>query len=124
MPELDFFANMNISPSTVLKLREMGWSIERVSEVMDIGSKDIDILEYAKEKNKVIITQDLDYSMLLAIGGYTKPSLINLRVENAKPDFITARIIDAVSAIENQLKEGAVVTVDETSVRYRNLPLK
>ncbi|MCX5808548.1 MAG: DUF5615 family PIN-like protein [Proteobacteria bacterium] len=124
MPELDFFANMNISPLTVLKLREMGWSIERVSEVMDIGSKDIDILEYAKEKNKVIITHDLDYSMLLAIGGYAKPSLINLRVENAKPDFITARIIDAVSAIENQLKEGAVVTVDETSVRYRSLPLK
>jgi predicted nuclease of predicted toxin-antitoxin system len=58
MPELDFFANMNISPLTVLKLREMGWNIERVSEVMDIGSKDIDILEYAKEKNKVIITHD------------------------------------------------------------------
>ncbi len=92
---------------------------------MDVGSKDIDILEYAKEKNKVIITHDLDYSMLLAIDGYSKPSLINLRVENAKPDFITARIIDAVSAIENQLKEGVVVvTVDETSVRYRSLPLK
>lgn len=124
MPELAFFANMNISPLTVFKLRELGWNVERVSEVMDIGSKDIDILEYAREKDKVIITQDLDYSMLLAVGGYTKPSLINLRVENAKPDSVTSRIIDAVRAIENELKEGAVVTVDETSVRYRRLPLK
>jgi predicted nuclease of predicted toxin-antitoxin system len=71
----------------------------------------------------VLITQDLDFSSLLALGGYEKPSVINLRFENAKPDFITNRIIDIVKEFEKELNEGIVVSVDETSARYRNLPI-
>ena len=56
--------------------------------------------------------------------GYAKPSLINLRFENARPDFVTARIIDVVSSMEKELEEGVVVTVDETSARYKNLPVR
>ena len=63
---LEFLANMNISPITVEKLRGLGWNIIRVSEIMDRGSKDVKILDYAKEHNKVLITQDLDFSALLA----------------------------------------------------------
>ena len=124
MPKPEFLANMNISPLTVEQLRNFGWNIVRIPEVMNKGSKDIDILNYAQTHNKVLITQDLDFSMLLAVKGYSKPSLINLRLENAKPDFVTERIIHAVSSIEKELKEGAVITVDETSVRYRNLPIR
>ena len=124
MPKLEFLANMNISPLTVEQLRNFKWNIVRIPEVMDKGSKDIDILTYAQTHNKILITQDLDFSMLLALRGYSKPSLINLRLENAKPDFITERIIDVVSFMEKELEEGVVITVDETSVRYRNLPIK
>jgi predicted nuclease of predicted toxin-antitoxin system len=123
VPNLEFLANMNISPLTVEQLRKLGWSIIRVSEVMDRRSKDAEILAYAREHNRVIITQDLDFSMLLAVGGHAKPSVINLRLENAKPDFVTRRIIDAVSEMEKELEAGAVVSVDETSARYRNLPI-
>ena len=124
MPELSFLANMNISPLTVEELRKLGWNIVRIPEVMDRKSKDVDILAYARNHNKVVITQDLDFSMILAIGGYTKPSLINLRLENAKPDFVTLRIIDVISVMERELKQGVVVTIDETSARYRDLPIQ
>jgi predicted nuclease of predicted toxin-antitoxin system len=124
VPRLEFLANMNISPLTVGDLRRLGWSIVRVSEIMDSKSKDIAILTYAREHNKVVITQDLDFSSLLALGGYEKPSVINLRFENAKPDFITNRIIAIVKEFEKDLDEGIVVSVDEISARYRNLPIK
>lgn len=124
MSELEFIANMNISPLTVEELRKLGWNIVRVSEIMDVRAKDIDILEFARKHNKVLITQDIDFSILLAVGGYEKPSVINLRMGNASPNFITKRIIEVVSEIENELKAGAVVSVDELSVRYRNLPIK
>ena len=91
---------------------------------MDEKSKDIDVLVYAQKQNKVVITQDLDFSQILALRGYAKPSLINLRFENASPDFVTARIIDVVSSMEKELEEGVVVTVDETSARYKNLPIR
>jgi predicted nuclease of predicted toxin-antitoxin system len=118
VPKVGFLANMNISPITVEALRNHGWDIIRVSEVMDEKSKDIDVLVYAQKQNKVVITQDLDFSQILALRGYAKPSLINLRFENARPDFVTARIIDVVSSMEKELEEGVVVTVDETSARY------
>ena len=124
MPKLAFLADMNISPLTVSQLKGRGWNIIRVSEVMDKSTKDLDLLEYARRHDMVIITQDLDFSMLLAVKGYGKPSLINVRLEEAKPAYVTSRIIDTVSALEPELAKGAVVTVDETSVRYRYLPIR
>jgi len=123
VPEIEFLANMNISPLTVEDLKKLGWKIVRIPEVMDERSKDTEILEYARTYNKVVITQDIDFSMLLAIGGYEKPSVINLRLENANPKFVTSRIIEVVSEMEKELAEGIVVSVDEISARYRNLPI-
>jgi len=121
---LKFLANMNISPLTVEDLKKLGWDIVRVPEIMDIKSKDIKILTYAREHNRVVITQDLDFSSLLALSGYEKPSVINLRVDNARPDYVTNRIIEIVNELEKELGEGIVVSVDEISARYRSLPIE
>ncbi len=86
-------------------------------------TKDIEILIFAKKNNKVLISQDLDFSMLLAVGGYEKPNVINLRLNNTQPDFTTMRIIEIVYEMEKELREGIVVSVDETSARFRNLPI-
>jgi predicted nuclease of predicted toxin-antitoxin system len=115
---------MNISPLTVSQLKGYGWNIIRFSDVMHKSTRDLDLLEYARQHSLVVITQDLDFSMLLALKGYEKPSLINVRVEETKPDFVTSRIVDTVSELEAELRKGAVVTVDENSVRYRYLPIK
>ena len=124
MPTLEFLANMNISPLTVGDLRTLGWNIVRVPEIMDSKSKDMDILTYARTHNKVVITQDLDFSSLLALRGYEKPSVINLRFGSANPEFITNRIIEIVGELWKELDEGIVVSVDEISMRYRNLPIE
>lgn len=124
MPRLEFLTNMNISPLTVEGLRKIGWDIIRVSEILDKKTKDIEILTYAQDHNKVVITQDLDFSTLLAVRGFRKPSVINLRFGNSRPDFVMDRIIEIVSEMEKELEEGIVISVDETSARYRNLPIE
>jgi predicted nuclease of predicted toxin-antitoxin system len=120
---LEFLANMNISPITVGKLRGLGWNIVRVSEIMDRGTKDVTILDYAKEHNKILITQDLDFSALLAANRYEKPSVVSLRFDNAEPNFIADRIMEIVKEFEKELEDGIVISVDEISARYRNLPI-
>ncbi len=124
MPELEFLANMNVSPITIDELRKLGWKIVRVSEVMDEKSKDMEILDYARAHNKVVITHDLDFSMLLAVSGHEKPSVINLRLENVQPRHVKKHIIEVVSELEKELSTGIVVSVDEISARYRNLPIR
>ena len=123
MPDLEFLANMNISPLTVEKLKQHGWNIIRIPEIMESNSKDKEVLAYARDNNKILITQDLDFSMLLAVGGYNKPSVINLRLKKANPDDVTERIMEVVSAMTKELGEGVVISVDETTARYRNLPI-
>lgn len=123
MPQLKFIVDMNLSPLTVSQLRERGWEIIRVSEVMDARTDDIDILNYARDHNQVVITNDLDFSELLAVNGCDSPSVINLRLENMYPGFVTQRIIDIVSQLEDELKKGIVVSVDDRSARFRNLPI-
>jgi len=123
MSGIEFLANMNISPKTVKKLKDMGLNIVRVSEVMDCKSKDRDIINYARLKNKILITQDVDYSELLSISGYNKPSVIILRLQNVHPDFVASRIFDVVSELREELKEGIIVSADERYVRFRNLPI-
>ncbi|MCP5103517.1 MAG: hypothetical protein GY950_09070, partial [bacterium] len=75
VPGLKFIADMDISPLTVSRLRKYGWKIQRVNEIMDARSSDVDILNYAGSQNSVVITHDLDYSELLAVYGYERPSV-------------------------------------------------
>lgn len=124
VPELKFIVDMDISPLTVSRLKEYGWEILRVNEIMDARSSDGDILAYAGSQNSVVITHDLDFSELLAVYGYEKPSVISLRLFDMSPDSATNRIIEIVSQLEEELKQGIVVSVDDISARFRNLPIK
>ncbi len=72
----------------------------------------------------MVITQDLDFSTLLAVRGFNRPSVINLRLSDARPNFVMDRIIEIVSEMEKELEEGIVISVDEASARYRNLPIE
>lgn len=67
MADFLYLADMNVSPVTVADLRQSGWDIIRVSEVPAAKSKDDVILHYAREQQRIVITQDLDFSMILAI---------------------------------------------------------
>ena len=54
----EYLVDMNISPISVQELRNDGWSIIRVSEVLSADSADDLILDYAMERGLVIITHD------------------------------------------------------------------
>ena len=54
MPKIGFIADMNISPITVNILRDMGWDVVRVSDVLDCRSDDREILEYAKKYRRTV----------------------------------------------------------------------
>lgn len=115
---------MNLSPLTVEDLRREGWDIVRVSSVLPATSSDAEILALAREQDRVIITQDLDFSTLLALGGFTRPSVITLRLGNTDPAMVTARLRTVMAQIVQALDKGSAVTVDDTSVRIRLLPIR
>lgn len=121
---LRFLADMNLSPMTVVALQQEGWDIVRVSALLPANASDAEILTLARRQNWVIITQDLDFSALLALGGYAQPSLITLRLSNTDPAHVTERLRHILPQSVQALKEGSAVTVDDRSLRIRRLPIR
>ena len=82
----------------------------RVSEVLPATASDAEILEFARREERVVVTQDLDFSTLLALGGYNQPSLITLRLLASDPDTVNQKLIEILPGIERELEEGCAVT--------------
>ena len=123
MISLRFLVDMNLSPRIVNDLRQQGWDILRVSQVLPMDAEDSEILKFARQQNRVIITQDLDFSTLLALGGYEKPSLITFRLSVPDPETITRKLLELLPHIEEGLLEGCAVVIDDRRVRVRRLPI-
>jgi predicted nuclease of predicted toxin-antitoxin system len=122
--DIRLLADMNISPQTVTALQTEGWDIIRVSDVLPATTPDLQILEFARQEDRVVITQDLDFSMLLALGGYNQPSLVTLRLSLTDPDIITKKLINTIPQVEQILREGGAVTIEDATVRTRRLPMR
>lgn len=124
MTNIKLLADMNISPVTVSNLQKQGWDIIRVVEILPATASDLQILEFAREEERVILSQDLDFSMLLAVGGYNQPSLITLRLSFTDPEVVTQKILSSLPQIEEILTQGAAVTIEDDNIRIRKLPIK
>ena len=122
--DLRYLADMNLSPQTVAALQREGLDIIRVSDVMPGTAQDSDILSFARQHDQVIITQDLDFSRLIALGGYASPSLVTLRLSTSDPTSITQILRRILPQVAVALSEGCAVTVDDRNIRIRSLPMR
>lgn len=104
-----FLANMNISPKTVEVLIKKGWDIIRVSEVLPVNTTDCEILNYARNEHRVLVTQDLDFSALVALSGFEKPSLITLRLSSSDPESVTQRLLGLIPQFKEILRQGYAI---------------
>ena len=124
MPVVRLLADMNISPKTVDVLRAEGWDIVRVTALLPHDAPDEEILGLARRESRVVVTQDLDFSTLLALGGFDRPSLISLRLSDSDPEIVTSRLREVLPQVEEKLKEGCVVVIQDVTVRTRSLPIQ
>lgn len=121
--KLKLIADVHISPISVTELRKAGYQINRVTEFLSAKASDIEIIELAIRQESVIVTQDLDFSAIIAQSGYNRPSVISLRVGNAKPLTIANLLLAILPQVVEDIIKGAIVSVDETEYRVRKLPI-
>jgi len=78
----------------------------------------------ARDHGHVLFTHDLDFSAVLASSHASTPSVIQLRAKDVTPDGSGSLLLEALASWETDLRQGALVTVDEASRRARILPLR
>lgn len=123
MADIRFLADMNISPRTIEALRQQGWDIVRVSQVMPVDALDSEILDFARKDGRVVVTQDLDFSTLLVLGGHDSPSLVTLRLAVSDPEAITKVLLQSFPRIREAITEGSAVIIEDAAIRIRRLPI-
>lgn len=124
MSNLRFIADVHVSPLTVTALKLQGYDIVRSTDLLPATAADAEILEFARVDGRIVVTQDLDFSMLVALSKQSQPSLITLRLSSAKPDVVTQKLLEVLPTLEPELTEGVAVTINDDTVRIRKLPMR
>jgi predicted nuclease of predicted toxin-antitoxin system len=121
---LPVLVDMNLSPVWVDWLAERGLSAVHWSAVGNPRASDRTVLAWAAEHRHVLLTHDLDFGSILAAAGSTAPSVLQVRARDVTPEGVGASVLNALRHCESDLSRGALVAVDEESMRLRLLPLK
>lgn len=116
--------DMNLSPRWVPFLEAEGHEVTHWSTVGASTAPDAEIMEWARNNNAVVFTHDLDFSALLFLTKAMAPSVIQLRSEDVRPQSVGKMLLTALRKAEEDIKQGALVTVDPRKNRIRLLPLK
>lgn len=70
-----------------------------------------------------MLTQDLDFSAIVALAGASSPSLISLRLASARVEHVNSELAHVLPLIEETFAKGAIVSVEEGRIRTRSLPV-
>jgi len=120
---MNFLLNMNMPRTLVACLVAQGHQVRHAGDVGLATASDTAIVDDARRHGEVIITHDLDYGHLLAFSGERTPSVIILRLARPSARSITKSVVNAWDQIATALQQGAIVIVEDTTIRVRNLPI-
>lgn len=93
----------------------------------DVGAADADdadIMQFADAGEYIILTNDLDFAMMLALSMMRRPSVVQLRSGSLRPGLLRQQVITALRQAEAALTSGALVTVMPRRLRISILPLR
>lgn len=93
-------------------LATAGYEAVHWSDVGERNAPDREILEHAQRNGQVILTQDLDFGALLAVGGLATPTVIQFRAQAVLPSDVGEQLLASLEVTRSYLETGALVTVD------------
>ncbi len=120
---MKFLIDMNISPQWCDFFTSNGYDAVHWSATGDPSASDEEIFSYARENDYIIVTHDLDFSVLLAFSNKNGPSVIQLRTSDTFPDLLFPKVLKLISDYSESLRDGALVSVDIKRSRVRILPI-
>jgi predicted nuclease of predicted toxin-antitoxin system len=120
---MKLLVDMNLSPDWVPLLTSHGWDASHWSHVCQGNAPDTELMNWAREHQHIILTQDLDFSQLLHVTSEKGPSVVLLRMDNEFEPAARAHVCSAIALAKKALCHGALLTISANRVRLRHLPL-
>lgn len=115
--------DMNLSPSWIARLAQRGVEAVHWSTIGAATALDDEILSWVRERRFVLLTNDLDFSAILASTADRAPSVIQLRGQDLLSEAMADAVTRALSTYRDELAQGALLSINENGARVRILPL-
>ena len=113
----------NLSPRLLPTLRSAGHDVAHVRDLNLAAAADNEVLQRARDEQRILISADTDFGTLLARTGDTQPSIVLLRrADGRRSAQIAGLLIANLPQVEEDLVAGAVVVIRDDNVRVRRLP--
>ena len=121
---MKLLVDMNLAPGWVNLFAEAGIEAVHWSSLGAANAPDDEVMAYASAHGYVVITQDLDFSAILAATHGEKPSVAQIRADDLSLNAIGKQVIAALQQTASDLETGALLTIDPKRARLRVLPLR
>ena len=118
-----FLANAGVSPKTVDFLKELGHEAVHVRTLGLERADDRALIDRAVADSSIVITFDLDFGDILALGVLDKPSVIICRLADERADSVNRHLTTVLAERHPELESGALILVEDTRYRVRKLPI-
>jgi predicted nuclease of predicted toxin-antitoxin system len=102
-------------------LSKAGFDVVHTGDIGLATAKDQEILRFAREQGRTVITLDADFHMHLALGQAKGPSVIRIRIEGLRSREFSSVVKDVIHQCSVELEAGAMITVDDRRIRLRHL---
>lgn len=122
--ELRFLVDMGIGQSVVEWLNSKSHDALSVRNALNMKASDEMIFEFAADQNRIVLTCDLDFSDIMVASKQNQPSIIILRLEDETPANVIERLKKILPEVVEDLKNGCIISVNESRYRIRKMPLE
>ncbi len=109
--------------TNVSRLQAIGVEAAHAGDVGLAAADDQTILGHARERSQIVVTLDADFHAQLALSRAEAPSVIRIRIEGLQAGQLADLLALVLERCQDDLESGAMVTVTESRVRVRRLPL-
>ncbi len=113
---MKFLTDENIAISVVKAIRVAGFDVKDVKEEKLYAASDKELLTLANKENRIIITHDKDFGVLLSQKKGEMPGVILLRFKNQNPILIAPIILSVLRSNVYNKFEGNLVMISESNI--------
>ena len=118
-----FLLDMPVSPSLIGVLERYGHEAVHAHRIGKGQAPDRDLLELARIEKRVIITADLDFPRLMALGRIRRPGLILFRGGNYSDVEMCDLLERVLTRIPIEKLAISICVVDRNRIRITQLPV-